>query len=120
MSVLDNPAWNALNTFHAHLAMGGDVARRYPDHIAPIAAVVRCDQQALDEVASLFSEHDWISLPATLDGLGLLVRPPLKIRFARMLVQMVCDRPVHVPPNGAHMSVLSERDVAEMMALTAL
>jgi ribosomal protein S18 acetylase RimI-like enzyme len=37
--VLDNPAWSALVGAHAHLAEGGDLARRYPADVSPFAAV---------------------------------------------------------------------------------
>jgi len=37
--VLDNPAWHALTGPHARFAIGGDLARRYPDEVAPFVAV---------------------------------------------------------------------------------
>jgi ribosomal protein S18 acetylase RimI-like enzyme len=37
--VLDNPAWSALVGAHAHLAEGGELARRYPADVSPFAAV---------------------------------------------------------------------------------
>jgi hypothetical protein len=36
---LDNPIWHALTSTHAHLAEGDALARRYPLHLAPFAAV---------------------------------------------------------------------------------
>jgi len=117
---LDNPAWTALNTFHAHLAIGGGAARRYPDEIAPIAGVGQRDQRALDDLAALVADGDWISMPATLDGLVPFVRAPLTLQFTKRLVQMVCGRRSAVPPRGAELSVLSEGDVPDMLALTRL
>lgn len=120
MLPLDNPAWSALTTCHAHLAIGGDAARRYPDQLTPIAAVATRDQRALDDLAGLVPPGDWISMPATLDDLVPLVRPPLSVKFTKTLVQMVCDHRVEVPPNGAGLCVLSEGDADDMMALVAL
>jgi predicted GNAT family acetyltransferase len=120
VSPLDNPAWSALCTYHAHLAVGGDGARRYPDHLAPIAGIGRRDQRALDELATLVPAGDWISMPATLDDLVPLVRAPLTVAFTKTLVQMVCERRVDVRPSGTELCVLSEPDVADMVALTAL
>ena len=64
----DNPAWSALTTHQAHLALGGDLARRYPPHLAPIAALGRRDRAALEELATLVPEGDSVSLPATLES----------------------------------------------------
>src|SRR5262245_40615142 len=113
MHLLDNPAWAALDTCHSHLAIGGSLARRYPESVTPIAAVNRRDPAALDELATLVAAGDWISLPATLDDLAPLVRLPLKVQFTKVLVQMVCEQRVDVPATGAELSVLSEADSAD-------
>ena len=120
MDTLDNPAWTALNTRQAHLAVGGSLARRYPDHIAPIAAVGRRDQSALDALAGLVEAGDSISMPSTLEDLVPLVRAPLRLLFTKRIVQMVCDRPVDTPQDRVDLSVLGERDIPDMLALTAL
>jgi ribosomal protein S18 acetylase RimI-like enzyme len=120
MSPLDNPAWSALTTFHAHLAVGADGVRRYPDHVAPIAGIGRRDTRALDELAMLVAAGDWISMPATLPDLAPLVHPPLRVSLQKTLVQMVCAQRVDVPPCGVELCLLSEPDVAEMVALTGI
>lgn len=120
MHALDNAAWTALATYHAHLAIGGDLARRYPDHLAPIAAVSRRDSRALDELTTLVAEGEWISMPATLEDLVPLVRPPLEVQFTKVLVQMVCEQRITVPASGVELSLLSESDSADMMVLTSL
>lgn len=38
-SVLDNAPWHALTGPHARFAIGGDLARRYPDDVAPFVTV---------------------------------------------------------------------------------
>ena len=118
MSVLDNPAWSALTTYQAHLARGGSLARRYPDEIAPIAALGGREDAALKELVGLIPEGGWISLPATLEG--IMLPPQLAITMKKKLVQMVCERRVSVPESGLRLSVLSEPDIPDMMALTAL
>jgi predicted GNAT family acetyltransferase len=120
MSALDNPAWSSLTTYHAHLAIGGASARRYPDHLAPIGGIGRREPSALDELATLVPEGGWISMPATLEDLVPLVRAPLTVTVTRTLVQMVCERPVDVTPGGVEPRGLSEPDVDDMVALTAL
>jgi predicted GNAT family acetyltransferase len=120
MHSLDNPAWTALTTLQAHLALGDGLARRYPDDLTPIAAVGRRDQGALDELATLVADGDWVSLPATLDGIVSLVRCPLVVKFTKTLVQMVCSRRMTEPPASVELSVLSAPDIPDMMALAAL
>src|SRR5215470_7888111 len=36
---LDNPIWSCLSTRHAHVALGGPLARRYPTDISPITGL---------------------------------------------------------------------------------
>jgi ribosomal protein S18 acetylase RimI-like enzyme len=130
---LDNPAWTALNTFHAHLSRGGSLAKRYVDHIAPISSVGRRDASAFDELATLVAPGETVSMPATLEDLVPLVRDPLKVVWTKRLVQMVCTEASHVGSgfpsanlkgnrtnSDTEIQVLSEPDVPDMLALTAL
>ena len=145
MSVLDNPAWSALTTHQAHLATGGSLARRYPDDVAPIAAIGRREDAALEELVDLIPEGGWISLPATLEGITAMLPPQLAITLEKRLVQMVCETEVdlHSPrrstpdrgrlarprstaaagairTRGVDLCVLGEADIPEMLALTKL
>jgi len=117
---LDNPAWSALTSCHAHLAQGRGSARRYPDAIAPIGAVARAEREALDRLAALVPPGEWISLPATLDGLVPLVGALFTLRFATHLVQMVCARPPAPPAADVELVRLNEADVPEMLDLARL
>ncbi|WP_114854070.1 GNAT family N-acetyltransferase [Brachybacterium sp. YJGR34] len=38
-AALDNPAWSSLTGHHAHLAIGDDLVRRYPEDVSPFAGV---------------------------------------------------------------------------------
>ena len=120
MNLLDNPAWSALTTHQAHLALGGDLARRYPPHLAPIAAVGRRDRAALEELATLVPEGDSVSLPATLESVVPILPPQLEATLQRRLVQMVCETRVDVPAADIEPSVLGEADIPDMLALTTL
>jgi predicted GNAT family acetyltransferase len=39
LSLLDNPIWNSLSTEHLRLALGDDLARRYPTEIGPLSGI---------------------------------------------------------------------------------
>ena len=112
--------WAALTTHQAHLAVGGQLARRYPADLAPIGAVERCGPEALDELATLVPGGGWISMPSTVDGLVPLIRPPLALKFSKTLVQMVCTRRVEIEPVNVLVSELSQSDSPDMVALAAL
>jgi ribosomal protein S18 acetylase RimI-like enzyme len=117
---LDNPAWTALTTYQAHLAVGGDLARRYPEELTSIAAVARPEHDALDELATLIADGGSTSLPATFAGIVPLIRPPLALTFTKTLVQMVCERRASLPPNDVELCLLGEPDREDMVALAAL
>jgi ribosomal protein S18 acetylase RimI-like enzyme len=118
--VLDNPAWSALTTHQAHLAVGGDLAKRYPSHITPIAAIGRRDLTSVEELARLIPDGDWLSLPATLDQVAGLLPADVKVTLQKTLVQMVNEHHVEAPEPGLELTVLSKADIPEMMALTEL
>jgi predicted GNAT family acetyltransferase len=117
--LLDNPAWFSLTTKQAHLALGR-VARRYPVDLAPIGAVERRDPEALAELAGLTPVGDWISLPATVEGLAPIVPRTLHVTLEKMLVQMVCDKPIDGRRPPVVVTRLSEADIPAMEALTSL
>src|SRR6266567_4096592 len=52
---LDNPIWSCLTTRHAHLALGGTLARRFPAAFSPIAGLPAAEP---DNVAALESLVD--------------------------------------------------------------
>jgi predicted GNAT family acetyltransferase len=118
MHVLDNPAWEALTTCQAHLAIGGDLAKRYPETVTPIAAIRHRDRTALEQLVDLIPLGDWLSLPATLEGLVPLVPQRLHVTLAKELIQMVREHRVAAPTGGFEFRVLSEVDIPDMMALT--
>jgi predicted GNAT family acetyltransferase len=120
MDLLDNPAWSALTTRQADLAVGGSLAKRFLPHLAPIAGVVARNREALDELAALVPEDEWLSLPATLENLEPLLPSVLRATLKKELVQMVCEHRIDQPHVGVDFSVLAEGDVPSMLALTSL
>lgn len=65
MTLLDNPIWNALNTRHAHLALGDERARRYPAEIGPLAGIA-------DETPECYAAlHNLLAAPSDVVALFL-------------------------------------------------
>ncbi len=114
---LDNPVWSCLTTRHAHLALGGAKARRYPAAISPIAALPAA---GAPNVAAL---EELVAVGDDMATAGPFV-PELSTNWETMresrVTQMI--RPVRSPlPEGeASVSSLGAADVAEMMALVGL
>ena len=50
-ALLDQPVWSALDGGHRHLALGGQLARRYPREIGPFAALA--DGTSTDAIVAL-------------------------------------------------------------------
>ena len=69
---------------------------------------------------TLVPEGDSVSLPATLESVVPLLPPQLAVTLEKRLVQMVCDTRVDRPAAGVELLALSEADIPDMLALTAL
>ena len=113
---LDNPAWDALSTRHSHFALGGTRAKRYPPDVAPLAAIDSLDPSALLELAQIVSPGEVVYLV----GIVPPLTPDWTIRFQLATMQMTCQRPIEAALTGIDIDSLSEADVPDMLALTAL
>jgi len=116
LSLLDNPAWNALSTMHASFAEGNDLAKRYPVDVAPIGATRDQSVESYHSLGRLLG-------PAGTTALAFTVEPSLVSgwRVVRTLPnsQMVLDGPV--PPRVEHgFEDLNPSRIHEMLALTEL
>lgn len=119
-ALLDNPIWSALTTDHAHLALGGVEARRYPDEIGPLSGM---PEQTDDGYAALRLLVD----PGGIVGLFLreAPRPPAGWELVRggKITQMVANDPRMVPivvPANAELRRLSAADAPAMVELAKL
>lgn len=118
--LLDNPIWSALTTDHAHLALGGDLARRYPADIGPLSGTPAQSEASYHALRPLAG-------PGGLVGLFLAEEPRLPDGWMQvrggMLDQMVAEAPelFHSELNGrAQMRHLTPADAPAMVALAEL
>jgi ribosomal protein S18 acetylase RimI-like enzyme len=114
---LDDPFWSSLATRHAHLAMGGALARRYPAAISPIAALSGDGPAHVAALEALVDVGDDMGI------VGSFV-PALPARwetvFESQLTQMVRDDRSPLPEGDVDVAVLGARDVDDMLALVEL
>lgn len=115
LAALDRPIWSALTSQHAPLALGDQLARRYPPVIAPFAAVADFSPQAVAALRDLAATGAFALLSAEplapLDGLDVALTARVR--------QMVLLGDVCAAPEVA-LETLGPADVPEMLALTAL
>ena len=85
---LDNPIWHALTSTHADLAEGDELARRYPLHLAPFAAVRQQTPEAFAALARALHPEGMAALFIT------PLEPPLPgwthLRTFEVM-QMICE-----------------------------
>lgn len=118
--LLDNPIWSALTTDHAHLALGGELARRYPPDIGPLSGIPAQAAESYDALRPLAGPGGMLGLfltePPRLPEGWTLVRDGI-------LDQMVTEEPRldgTGPSGGVPMRRLTPADAPAMVELAEL
>jgi predicted GNAT family acetyltransferase len=113
---LDNPIWSALKTEQAHLSYGNGLARRFPAEISPLTGIEAPTPEALGALARM-------TLAGELTILFLESMPAFSTEWQTIelntMPQMVYSHK-EVPPTTIDFIELTQADVPEMIALTAL
>ena len=120
-ALLDNPIWNSLCSEHHSLALGDELAKRYPGDIGPLSGI-------RDESTD---NYDILRTLAGPDGVVVLFlrRPPSPPQGWTLirggaLDQMICRTPVDIGPPilppDATLRPLTTADVPAMLELTKL
>ncbi len=117
---LDNPIWSALNTDHSHLALGGDLARRYPEEIGPLSGIPNQSAAAYEALHPLAGSGGIVAL-----FFREAPRPPAGWTILRggVIHQMIAVRPGESrvrSPAGAQLRQLTGADADAMVELAAL
>lgn len=115
--LLANPIWNSLSTQHLHLALGDERARIYREEIGPLSGMPEPSKENWAALSALIAPGKYAVL--------FLNEPPrapedLKVVMEFPIDQMLSDPVEGWKADGAGMEPLTEADVPEMLALTAL
>jgi ribosomal protein S18 acetylase RimI-like enzyme len=113
---LDNPVWSSLTSHHAALAQTSGRARRYPADVAPFVGVAPGDDDALADVERLVNPGEQVCFV----GFAPRLDSGWHVEESVPIAQMVRDEPLDVPGGPPAIELASEREVADMLALTAL
>jgi len=116
MHPLDNPAWAALCTSHAHLAKGQGLALRYDGDFGAFAAVPTHDEAPLEALGALVSRF---GTTIVLEKHRLPPVPGTIAQKHRMGVQMLAEAPAPPDPDFAFVE-LGDADAPDMLALATL
>lgn len=111
-AILNDPAWNALNSDHRDLGQLSGFAARYRRELSPLGGLGRYTPEAFGELAALVPEGDAVGLVSTADyGLP----QDWELMQTVMVEQMVCLDPPGAPP--LQPVQLTEADVPQMVEL---
>jgi len=118
LRVLDNPMWSCLSTRHAHLARGGDLARRYHPDISPLAGLAGAEPANIQALTALLDVDDDFALvgpyvPAS-------VPDEWAILYASSITQMLRTSRTPLPEGDVEVARLGAADVDEMLGLVEL
>jgi ribosomal protein S18 acetylase RimI-like enzyme len=118
--LLDNPIWSALTTDHAHLALGGEYARRYPAEIGPLSGMPEQNEAGYRALEAIVE-------PGGLVGLFFREAPRPAEGWTRVrggqLDQMVAETPILAHPeltDDVTLRVLTAADAPAMVELAEL
>jgi ribosomal protein S18 acetylase RimI-like enzyme len=114
---LDNPFWSSLTTGHAHFALGGALARRYPADISPIAGLAAPESANVTALQAVVGVGDDMATVAR-----LLPKLPAhwEILYESRITQMIRTDGKPLPEDAVDATTLGPADVPEMLALVEL
>ncbi|HEY9258409.1 GNAT family N-acetyltransferase [Chitinophaga sp.] len=114
-TVLDNPAWGALTSVHAHFSQGTDHAKRYKPGIVPFVAVGDTQSDSLKEL------DPWMNAGETFFIIGDLPTLPQGwvVEHELPCAQMVLESsmPPMMDDENITVSLLGEADATDMFNL---
>jgi ribosomal protein S18 acetylase RimI-like enzyme len=114
MHMLDNPAWYALKTHQADVAIGTDLAKRYPVDMAPFVALANASEAAFAELAQIVLPGERL----VLRGFELPPEVPgWVIHQRKMIVQMISGQPITEIASDEPILTLTDADVPDMLRL---
>jgi ribosomal protein S18 acetylase RimI-like enzyme len=114
--MLDRPVWNALNTRHAALALGGDLAKRYAPPIHPFASSLDESPESLAALAAIAAPGETLMF---LQAAEFVLPPGFAPTMTSFGVQMVAERRMPVMEDD-RIAALGGADAADMLELATL
>lgn len=116
LTILDNPAWHALNGPQAHLAKISGGGARYLPEVVPFAAVASPDAESARQLDGLLGPGDTFFLIGELPppAAGWTVRSQLPC------LQMISEHPLEAPGPAISITDLTPAEARELYDLVQL
>lgn len=111
--VLDNLAWYALNSHHAHFASGTDLVKTYPPDVMPVSALVNYTEAACADLGRVIKKGE-ITI---IIGPNPPQIPGWTIQQTLIVDQMVCQQRLPQPKLNVDIVELNNTHVADIMQL---
>jgi predicted GNAT family acetyltransferase len=115
MEQLDNPIWHALNTRHAEMAEGNELARRYPQAFTILAGLREPSDDAYAALAKITPVKQHVALFSLEDPSTPAM---FECRTKSPVAQMICEELIDCKTHD--FQILTKDDVPEMKALATL
>ena len=121
-SLLECPTWNSLNGGHASIALGGQLARRYPKAMAVFAGVAENTPAAFAELAETTPTGEVVVI---FGGDEPAESPYWQLSRKTEIVLLVCEKPIAESSwtgstDAPVIEVMTAADVPDMLALVKL
>ncbi|WCT14288.1 GNAT family N-acetyltransferase [Mucilaginibacter jinjuensis] len=115
--ILDNPAWNALNTGNRHFAVGAEKAKHFMKTVSRYAGMLTNSANNLDQ---LYESHNPGETIAVFSTSPLSAKNPFKEVNRIRVVQMLFEAPVPAPVEDVNLIKLTDEHIPAMLELTRL
>ena len=115
--LLDNPAWNALNTGNRNLSSGNEQVKLFPEDVAPFAGLKEFSHSNFNLLYDLLPATRSVAIVTATD---IEIPDNWKIVYNTKLFQMVCNNQERFSVNTDKLVALQNSNVPAMLALTAL
>lgn len=115
--VLDNPAWNALNSGNKHLANGNGEVKYFDKEVSPFVGLKEYSSSNFLLLHDLIQRDEFIGLISPVE-----ITIPQKWEVLNFITgfQMIYNKPAANPDKEIKLIPLSDEHVPEMLALTKL
>ncbi|MEO8821125.1 MAG: GNAT family N-acetyltransferase [Ginsengibacter sp.] len=114
--LLDNPAWNAMNSGNRHLALGNDRTKFFPADVGPFAGLKNYDEPSFRELYDLIPPGRIVAIPSKNK---LAVPKYWQIKNTFDIIQMIFNK-ASVPASYPDIIPLDTQHVPQMIELTKL
>lgn len=115
--ILDNPAWNALNSGNKNLSNGNDVAKYFSKEVSPFVAISEISNENFDALYNIIQFDSYFGFVAPHD---IVIPEQWQIMQAMKVLQMVYDKAEIPTAPQQEFTPLTDEHIPQMLALTQL